>query len=825
LPIRPPLFTGLSPSASLVPPRRQGEIAAGDGPPLPDRAAIEEPGLVPTAANQAQWRSSGSTLPRKRKPTAVLVFAVLVAILAAPSVGRASTFTVNSTLDDVDATPGDGICATSCSICTLRAAIMEANALAGADTIIVPAGTYTLSLPGANEDLAETGDLDITSTIIIQGAGADVTTVDAGGLDRVFDVIGGGDATLQGLRITGGTTAGEGGGIQSLGTLLVERSAVVGNTGNFGGGIFSSGDSVSITDTAISGNIAFDAGGAYLQSTVSQALTNATISGNSAALIGGLIIFNGATFTNVTIASNVEAAGPGHSLALVSGITVLRNTLIVKDHVGPNCIVIGTLVDDGGNFAADEPCGPIPATAAVATNLGALTVNAPGRTATHALLPGNPAIGGGVTGFCPGADQRGVTRVGVLCDSGAYQFSAPAAVPPPPPPLPSPAPTPPRSGVVPTISRVVDQTIPQNGAVSIPFTISGAVIAYALRTSATTSNPGLFPSLASSISCDQLGHCRLELTPADGRAGGATVTITVSDGINTTSQRFNATVVARRPSVPTGVAATTIGSGLTLTWTPPDTGTPFAYVLAWGTAAGGSNLPVQIIEGSATRFDVPALPGGAYFVRLAAVGTADVSPASPERQVVVTTSASVPGPPIALETADVSGGLQAIWQTPIIGAAPTLYEEEIGTAPGLRDVDSATTSDTPHTVPVTAGAYWVRVRAMTGGAVGPWSSSVQITIGAAGCTSAPAAPVLLPVTLTPGAAAFTWIPGGEPGDRYQVQVSPGAGLAPIVSMMSRGSGTSVVWAAPQGTWAGRVIARNACGASAPSNEMPFAVTP
>jgi hypothetical protein len=533
-----------------------------------------------------------------------------------------------------------------------------------------------------------------------------------------------------------------------------------------------------------------------------------------------LVLFNGATLTNVTIVSNVGTVNIGQSLALVAGITVMRNTLIVKDQVGPNCLVIGTLVDEGGNFAADEPCGTIPATMTVATNLGALAVNAPGRTATHALLPGNPAIGGGVTGLCPSADQRGVTRVSAPCDSGAYQFSAPLA-----PPAPAPVPAPPGPSVPPTISAIPDQTIQQNSAVSIPFTISGALIAYALRTSATTSNPTLFPGLASSINCDQLGHCQLALTPGDGRAGSATVTVSVTDGTNTTSRSFNATVVARRPSVPIGVAATANGSGLTLMWTPPDSGAPFAYVLAWGTVAGGSNLPVQIIPGNATRFDILELPSGAYFVRLAAIGAGDVSTASPERQVVVTTTASVPGPPNAIEAVDITGGFQAIWQAPSIGAAATLYEEQISTAPGLGDVGSRTTSAVSLGVSTSAGAYWVRVRAMTGGAVGPWSSSVQIAIGADGCTSAPAAPTLLPVTVTPGVTAFTWIPGGETADRYQLQVSPGAGLAPILSIMSRAAGTSVVWGAPQGTFAGRVIARNACGASAPSNEMPFVVQP
>jgi hypothetical protein len=64
---------------------------------------------------------------------------------------HAATFTVNSTADAVDAHPGDGVCADASGHCTLRAAVMEANALSGPDTITLPAGTYTLTIPGISE--------------------------------------------------------------------------------------------------------------------------------------------------------------------------------------------------------------------------------------------------------------------------------------------------------------------------------------------------------------------------------------------------------------------------------------------------------------------------------------------------------------------------------------------------------------------------------------------------------------------------------------------------------------------------------------------------
>src|SRR5262245_49487475 len=63
-----------------------------------------------------------------------------------------ATLTVDSTVDSVDASPGNGICADSLGRCTLRAAVMEANALGGPDTIVLPAGTYTLTLGPADDE-------------------------------------------------------------------------------------------------------------------------------------------------------------------------------------------------------------------------------------------------------------------------------------------------------------------------------------------------------------------------------------------------------------------------------------------------------------------------------------------------------------------------------------------------------------------------------------------------------------------------------------------------------------------------------------------------
>jgi CSLREA domain-containing protein len=141
---------------------------------------------------ESPMRQGKLTHPRTIRPQ-LLVKAILATgwLLAAalPSVAQAAPFTVNSTADAVDAHPDDGVCATAQNVCTLRAAIQETNALAGADTITLPASMYTLSIPGPFEDQAATGDLDITDDLTLTGAGAANTIIDGGGLDRVFDIV------------------------------------------------------------------------------------------------------------------------------------------------------------------------------------------------------------------------------------------------------------------------------------------------------------------------------------------------------------------------------------------------------------------------------------------------------------------------------------------------------------------------------------------------------------------------------------------------------------------------------------------------------------
>src|SRR4051812_45980341 len=134
-----------------------------------------------------------------------LAVATLAAI-ALPSAAAAAPIDVNSTADALNANDG---------LCTLREAVRSANldtasgpgagecrAGAGADAIRVPAGNFTLGLTGANENAAATGDLDLTGTVDVTGAGTTPgptgTTLN-GMADRVFDIQAGAAVTISSL--------------------------------------------------------------------------------------------------------------------------------------------------------------------------------------------------------------------------------------------------------------------------------------------------------------------------------------------------------------------------------------------------------------------------------------------------------------------------------------------------------------------------------------------------------------------------------------------------------------------------------------------------
>lgn len=130
----------------------------------------------------------------------------------------------------------------------MRAAVQEANAHAGPDSISLPANTYVLTQTGFGEDNAVTGDLDITGDLTITGAGAATTFIDGNAADRIFDVkVPSGKAVgLFDLTIRNGDARPDGAnGISSGGGIYIDDEAalnlnnvvIADNHADSGGGI------------------------------------------------------------------------------------------------------------------------------------------------------------------------------------------------------------------------------------------------------------------------------------------------------------------------------------------------------------------------------------------------------------------------------------------------------------------------------------------------------------------------------------------------------------------------------------------------------------
>ena len=346
---------------------------------------------------------------------------------------QAATYTVTKTADTAD-----GSCDSDCS---LREAIVAANASPGMDTISLPAGTYTLTISGAGEDYAETGDLDITDHLTLNGEGSKITIIKGGSIDRLFHITEssgfGITVELSGITIQNGGNTNMGGGVfnNQSGLVTISDSSISNNSAGSGGGIFNSGiASMDLYGVTVSGNDATGPGGGGIFNLGSMTLTNTTVSGNVASSIltnGGSGVTNNGTLTllNVTINNNIVYANVtgGDGSINNSGTVNLKNS-IVWANSGTVCFGVGTYSSSGHNLAAAD-CG-LTGTGDSNLNplLGSLQDNC-GSTLTHALLSGSPAIDAGDNTGCPVTDQRGVTRPqdgdedgSMICDIGAYEL-------------------------------------------------------------------------------------------------------------------------------------------------------------------------------------------------------------------------------------------------------------------------------------------------------------------------------------------------------------------------------------------------------------------
>jgi predicted outer membrane repeat protein len=301
------------------------------------------------------------------------------------------TFYVNTTLDlplNVNGNTCANISSTdTSSMCSVREAVTQANAVSGSETtIVVVAGTYNLTIPpvtGVYDSSA--GALDITEPVIIlgdvDGSGNPATIIQAGtttsnGIDKIFGIDPNlntaFDTQLTNLVLqngynrqpyTDGTVfPGFGGAIQweayGTGTLEITNCTIQNNTTTDGDGGGISADNalggagaITITGSTIQSNAANEAstggsgigGGIFLGAstpmtmTNTQILNNQAMQGNSPAGQGGGIFTFDPAAADVEIQGSIsgnQAAGDGGGIYAGGGININALTVISNNTAG-----------------------------------------------------------------------------------------------------------------------------------------------------------------------------------------------------------------------------------------------------------------------------------------------------------------------------------------------------------------------------------------------------------------------------------------------------------------------------------------------------------
>jgi CSLREA domain-containing protein len=408
----------------------------------------------------------GGSVIRGLRLEAGIEYSIVVAAFGAGTPGTqlafqidaARVYTVTTSADD-----NDGTCDLDC---TLREAIAASNADPGA--VLVPPGTYTLTLAPGGENLNAGGDLDLLQPCGVYGQGPGASIIDGSGADRLFHIdptSGGarsfvlGDLTLRNgnsgpadgggaiaavedddyvhlerVRILANDSQSDGGGARLNGHAWIVDSTLDGNDalGSGGGASFASLDRRALIErSTFSANraLAGAAGGGGVHSAGSLVtIRDSTLSGNRANASGGGAWASGSgllEFSEATLARNVADAdgngsgsGGGVSIDAASPL-IARNSVFGNNVRGSgagtadDCALSGTVTFEQTSYNLVEVRGSCGFGGTgdlfgIDPQLGALADNT-GLTQTHLPLTGSPLIDSGAPS-CPQQDQRGKPR-------------------------------------------------------------------------------------------------------------------------------------------------------------------------------------------------------------------------------------------------------------------------------------------------------------------------------------------------------------------------------------------------------------------------------
>jgi CSLREA domain-containing protein len=307
-----------------------------------------------------------------------------------------------------------------------------AGSLRQAVADVCAGGTITFSsfFNTARTITLTSGDILIEKSLTITGTGANLLTISGNNASRIFRFINVPSAAISGMTITHGNTD-NGGGIFSFGSnLSITNCVVSGNraTGN-SGGIYNINGTVDVINSTVSGNTSLSAGGGITNGASPAVLnvTNSTISGNSAASGGGIFTNSSVTIRSSTITNNFATSEGGGISNFTNEAVSLGNTIVAGNNAPSAPDFRDTLTSLGYNLIGNangaiitgDTTGNILNQNARLLPLG----NYGGTTQTHALSPDSPAINAGTSTNAPANDQRGRARVGNV-DIGAFEAPA-----------------------------------------------------------------------------------------------------------------------------------------------------------------------------------------------------------------------------------------------------------------------------------------------------------------------------------------------------------------------------------------------------------------
>jgi len=359
-------------------------------------------------------RRAAAWAQRVRRSPGLAVFTGVALLLSGALVWRmamAATVTVTTTADTVDGTT-TSIAALQANRgadgqISLREAVTAAiNTAGGPHTVVLPAGTYSLSASA----------LSISAAVIIQGAGSSTTNISAPPGGRVFNVTSG--LTISGLTVQNGfVTTGNGGCILATGgsiTATNVRFVQCAASAGAGGAIHATGTTISLASTTVQDNTTGSShgGGLFVQNGT-LIVDSSTFTNNFASTSGGAVWLTGtanASFTDTSFSSNNANSGSGGGVAMTSSGSLLLTRTAFDTNSTSGGSGGGVFASSGstvvvnadftGNFSSSSGGG------------GMSVGSSASATVTDTTFSGNQANSGGGGGIrYSGAGSLGLLRV------------------------------------------------------------------------------------------------------------------------------------------------------------------------------------------------------------------------------------------------------------------------------------------------------------------------------------------------------------------------------------------------------------------------------